>query len=85
MRSGETIFIGGLKRSAAYDINSQVPLLGDVPVLGIFFKSKELKKEKTDIYVRLKVDIEEENEEKKFNEINKQVEEIENRKIYPAF
>lgn len=84
-RSGETIFIGGLKRSAAYDINSQVPLLGDVPVLGIFFKSKELKKEKTDIYVRLKVDIEEENEEKKFNEINKQVEEIENRKIYPAF
>lgn len=85
MRSGETIFIGGLKRSAAYDIDSQVPLLGDVPVLGIFFKSKELKKEKTDIYVRLKVDIEEENEEKKFNEINKQVEEIENRKIYPAF
>lgn len=85
MRSGETIFIGGLKRSATYDIDSQVPLLGDVPVLGIFFKSKELKKEKTDIYVRLKVDIEEENEEKKFNEINKQVEEIENRKIYPAF
>ena len=57
MRSGETIFIGGLKRSATYDIDSQVPLLGDVPVLGIFFKSKELKKEKTDIYVRLKVDI----------------------------
>ncbi|WP_308574287.1 carboxypeptidase-like regulatory domain-containing protein [uncultured Fusobacterium sp.] len=85
MRSGETIFIGGLKRSATYDIDSQVPLLGDVPVLGIFFKSKELKKEKTDIYVRLKVDIEEENEEKKFNEINKQVKEIENRKIYPAF
>ena len=85
MRNGETIFIGGLKRSATYDINSQVPLLGDVPVLGIFFKSKELKKEKTDIYVRLKVDIEEENEEKKFNEINKQVEEIDSRKVYPAF
>lgn len=85
MRNGETIFIGGLKRSATYDINSQVPVLGDVPVLGIFFKSKEIKKEKTDIYVRLKVDIEGEDQEEEFNKINKQVEEIENRKIYPAF
>ena len=85
MRNGETIFIGGLKRSAAYDINSQVPLLGDVPVLGVFFKNKEIKKEKTDIYVRLKVDIEGEEKEEEFNKINKQVEEIENKKVYPAF
>lgn len=85
MRNGETIFIGGLKRSAAYDINSQVPLLGDVPVLGVFFKNKEIKKEKTDIYVRLKVDIESEEKEEEFNKINKQVEELENRKVYPAF
>ncbi|MCF2639482.1 type II secretion system protein GspD [Fusobacterium varium] len=85
MRNGETIFIGGLKRSAAYDINSQVPLLGDVPVLGVFFKNKEIKKEKTDIYVRLKVDIEGEEKEEEFNKINKQVEELENRKVYPAF
>lgn len=85
MRNGETIFIGGLKRSAAYDINSQVPLLGDVPVLGVFFKNKEIKKEKTDIYVRLKVDIEREEKEEEFNKINKQVEELENRKVYPAF
>ena len=49
MRNGETIFIGGLKRSAAYDINSQVPILGDVPVLGVFFKNKEIKKEKADV------------------------------------
>ncbi|WP_293959019.1 secretin N-terminal domain-containing protein [uncultured Fusobacterium sp.] len=85
MRNGETIFIGGLKRSAAYDINSQVPILGDVPVLGVFFKNKEIKKEKTDIYVRLKVDIEGEEKEEEFNKINKQVEELENRKVYPAF
>lgn len=85
MRSGETIFIGGLKRSATYDINSQVPLLGDVPVLGVFFKNKEIKKEKTDIYVRLKVDIESEEPKEEFNKINKQVEEIGSRKVYPAF
>lgn len=85
MRSGETIFIGGLKRSATYDINSQVPLLGDVPVLGVFFKNKEIKKEKTDIYVRLKVDIEGEEQEEEFNKISKQVEEIDSRKVYPAF
>ena len=85
MRSGETIFIGGLKRSATYDINSQVPLLGDVPVLGVFFKNKEIKKEKTDIYVRLKVDIEGEEQEEEFSKINKQVEEIDSRKVYPAF
>lgn len=85
MRNGETIFIGGLKRSATYDINSQVPLLGDVPVLGVFFKNKEIKKEKTDIYVRLKVDIEGEEQEEEFNKISKQVEEIDSRKVYPAF
>lgn len=85
MRNGETIFIGGLKRSATYDINSQVPLLGDVPVLGVFFKNKEIKKEKTDIYVRLKVDIEGEEKEEEFNKISKQVEEIDSRKVYPAF
>lgn len=85
MRNGETIFIGGLKRSTTYDINSQVPLLGDVPVLGVFFKNKEIKKEKTDIYVRLKVDIEGEEQEEEFSKINKQVEEIDSRKVYPAF
>lgn len=85
MRSRETIFIGGLKRSAIYDIHSEVPILGKVPGLGIFFRNKDLKKEKTDIYVRLKVDIENNNEEAEFNKINKQVKEISERKIYPAF
>ena len=60
-------------------------MLGDVPVLGVFFKNKEIKKEKTDIYVRLKVDIEGEEQEEEFNKISKQVEEIDSRKVYPAF
>ncbi|MDO4588982.1 MAG: secretin N-terminal domain-containing protein, partial [Fusobacterium sp.] len=88
MRNGETIFIGGLKRSASYDIHSEVPILGKVPGLGILFRNKELKKEKTDIYVRLKVEIENSevnNEEIEFKKINKQVKEISERKIYPAF
>lgn len=88
MRNGETIFIGGLKRSASYDIHSEVPILGKIPGLGILFRNKELKKEKTDIYVRLKVEIENSevnNEEIEFKKINKQVKEISERKIYPAF
>lgn len=50
MRDGETIFIGGLKRAVIQNLDSQVPFLGTLPVINIFFKNQSVKKEITDIY-----------------------------------
>lgn len=88
MKDGETIFIGGLKRAIVHELNSQVPILGDIPALKIFFRNKSVKKEITDIYVRLKVDIEKDDrgtDEFDKTEIHQQAENIINRKIYPVF
>jgi general secretion pathway protein D len=64
MRDGETIFIGGLKRAVIQNLDSQVPFLGTLPVINIFFKNQSVKKEITDIYIKLKVDIEKDTWEK---------------------
>lgn len=61
VKNGEAIFIGGLKRSIEQSIKSQLPFLGDIPYLGIIFKSKAERKEKTDLYIKLKADIIENN------------------------
>ena len=88
MKNGQTIFIGGLKRAIVHNLRSQVPLLGDIPALKIFFRNKSVKKEITDVYVRLKVNIEEdEKETDEFDrtEIHKRTEDIIKSKIYPVF
>lgn len=88
MKNGQTIFIGGLKRAIVHNLRSQVPLLGDIPALKIFFRNKSVKKEITDVYVRLKVNIEEDEKEiDEFDrtEIHKRTEDIIKSKIYPVF
>lgn len=87
MRDGETIFIGGLKRAVIQNLDSQVPFLGTLPVINIFFKNQSVKKEITDIYIKLKVDIEKDTWEKdSFDKIElHQIKDIKNRKIYPVF
>ncbi|MDR1834806.1 MAG: carboxypeptidase regulatory-like domain-containing protein [Fusobacteriaceae bacterium] len=57
IRNGETIFIGGLKRAILHTLESKVPLLGDIPLLGVLFRKKSIKNETTDIYVKMKVDV----------------------------
>ncbi len=39
VKDGQTIVVGGLFRDVVSSTKSQVPLLGDIPVLGEFFKS----------------------------------------------
>lgn len=39
VKDGETIVIGGLKLKSEYEAKSKVPLLGDLPILGLFFSS----------------------------------------------
>lgn len=41
LRDGETLVIGGLKLKSEYESSSKVPLLGDLPVLGLLFSSNK--------------------------------------------
>jgi MSHA biogenesis protein MshL len=49
VRSGQTVIIGGLisKREGVAD--SQVPAIGDIPILGYFFKSRDKSVKKTEL------------------------------------
>lgn len=40
IKDGQTILIGGLFRESDSDTRSQIPLLGDIPMLGTIFKSR---------------------------------------------
>ncbi|MDR1831812.1 MAG: hypothetical protein LBQ97_03650 [Fusobacteriaceae bacterium] len=57
VKNGETIFIGGLKRAIMHNLQSKVPVLGDVPLLGKLFRRKSVKNETTDIYIKMTVDV----------------------------
>lgn len=83
IKNGETIFIGGLKKATVYNLNSKVPFFGTLPMINFFFKNQKISHEITDIYIKLKVDIvENENDSFEKNEIHQRSQEIKNKKIY---
>ncbi|HRH16670.1 MAG TPA: type II secretion system secretin GspD [Aquabacterium sp.] len=51
---GQTLVLGGLLKDAYNDGRSQVPLLGDIPVLGNLFKSRSRERKKTNLMVFLR-------------------------------
>lgn len=51
VKNGETIVIGGLIKDHESNDISQIPLLGDLPVLGHFFKSQHSEQTKTELLV----------------------------------
>jgi type II secretory pathway component GspD/PulD (secretin) len=51
VRSGKTVVIGGLIQDNCTDRVSQVPYLGDIPILGEMFKRTEKLNEKDTLYV----------------------------------
>jgi type IV pilus assembly protein PilQ len=53
IKSGNTLAIGGLMREDVSDKFSKVPLMGDVPLIGPFFRSKSLDKTKRDLLIFL--------------------------------
>ncbi len=53
VKDGETIAIGGMVRDEESIKESKVPLLGDIPLLGLLFKSKVKIKEKIELVVFL--------------------------------
>jgi MSHA biogenesis protein MshL len=53
-QSGEIVVIGGLIETRNVDVNSQTPLLGNIPFLGELFKTKSQQKRKTELIIMLK-------------------------------
>lgn len=48
---GETIFIGGLMQERTQETVKSVPLLGDIPYFGAFFRSNDQLKKKTELVI----------------------------------
>jgi MSHA biogenesis protein MshL len=53
IKNGETIVIGGLITSKKIDTEHKVPLLGDLPLLGYFFKRKEKAEQRAELVIFL--------------------------------
>jgi len=51
---GETIVLGGLIQDDYTDIESKVPILGDIPLIGRLFKSQERSRVKRNLLVFLR-------------------------------
>lgn len=51
VKDGETIVIGGLKLKSEYEVKSKVPLLGDMPVLGLLFSSTRKASTETEVVI----------------------------------
>jgi MSHA biogenesis protein MshL len=52
--SGEIVVIGGLMQTIVSQTDSKTPLLGDIPILGNLFKSKNEKETKKELVILLK-------------------------------
>ncbi|OIP34061.1 MAG: hypothetical protein AUK27_08525 [Deltaproteobacteria bacterium CG2_30_66_27] len=48
---GETVFIGGMMQERTQETVTTVPLLGDIPYLGAFFRRNEQVKKKTELVI----------------------------------
>lgn len=51
LMDGETLIIAGLLNNSSSKTNNQVPLLGDIPVIGVLFKTIEDKKDDTELMI----------------------------------
>ena len=49
--AGKTIVVGGLMQNNKTEEETKVPLLGDIPLLGWFFKHKTVSNKKTNLLV----------------------------------
>ncbi|MFH1782655.1 MAG: secretin N-terminal domain-containing protein [Candidatus Omnitrophota bacterium] len=57
IKDNETIVIGGLMKETETDYVNKVPILGDIPILSLFFKKKEKTIETTELLFFLTVNI----------------------------
>lgn len=59
VKNGDTILLGGLKKSIKQNLESKIPILGDIPIINFFFKNFIKKNDNSDMYIKIKVEIEE--------------------------
>ena len=57
LKSGETLVIGGLKRSNRNVSKSRVPVLGSIPLLGALFSSTDIVEEQSSLFLFVTFDI----------------------------
>jgi len=65
VKDGNTVVIGGLIGDVSTDVRYKVPCLGDIPLLGLLFKSESKAGEKTNLFIFLTPHIIENPEEAK--------------------
>lgn len=53
-RSGEIVVLGGLMQETVSDTSGKRPLLGDIPIVNTFFKTKNKSKVKTELVILMK-------------------------------
>ena len=53
IRDGQTIVIGGLVQDKETETIKKIPLLGDIPLLGLLFQRREMEKQKTELLIFL--------------------------------
>lgn len=51
MRDGESFAIAGLLQDDFRDLNSQIPWVGDIPILGALFRSSEYQRAQTELVI----------------------------------
>ena len=51
MRDGESFAIAGLLQDDFTDLNGQVPWLGDIPVLGMLFRSADYQRKQSELVI----------------------------------
>ena len=54
---GQTVVIGGLMEQRKRNVKDKVPIMGDLPVLGKFFRSSSVRNEKRAIVIFVSVRI----------------------------
>lgn len=57
VKNGETILIGGLRRSSNRKGENKVPFLGDLPVIQYLFRSESKREEMADMYIKIFVEV----------------------------
>jgi pilus assembly protein CpaC len=51
MNSGQSVLMGGLLARESYEIVNKFPLLGDIPILGFFFRHKETSETESELLI----------------------------------
>ena len=51
LKRGQAVLVGGFKKANQSVVNSSVPLLGDIPLVGNLFKNKKLNKSNVTTYI----------------------------------